>query len=125
MGQPSPESRVASRGKLPLVGGLLVLVATVLGGVFAGTPGALGAGLFGLLALAIQLLAGRFMIGARNGTLQQLMKRWGAGMALRLLGVILVGVVVWLNPKALAPVPAALGYVGVLIPLLFLEARRI
>ncbi|HET9514316.1 MAG TPA: hypothetical protein VFO95_10365 [Gemmatimonadales bacterium] len=100
-------------------------MATVLGGVFAGTPGALGSGLFGLLALAIQLLAGRLMIGARNATLQQLMKRWGAGMGLRLLGVILVGVVVWLNPKALAPVPAALGYVGVLIPLLFLEARRI
>ena len=125
MGQPSPESRVASRGILPTVGGVLVLVAAVLGGGFAGTSGALAAGLFGLLALAIQLLAGRLMMGARNATLQQLMKRWGAGMALRLLGVIVVGVVVWLNPKALPPVPAALGYVGVLIPLLFLEARRI
>jgi hypothetical protein len=125
MGQPSPESRVASREKLPVIGGSLVLVAAVLGGGFAGAPGALAAGLFGLLAAAIQLLAGRLMTGARNATLPQFMKRWGAGMALRLLGVILVGVVVWLNPKALPPVPAALGYVGVLIPLLFLEAKRI
>jgi hypothetical protein len=104
---------------------LLVLVAAALGGGFAGGSGALAAGLFGLLAAAIQVLAGWFLTGARNATLQQFMKRWGAGMGLRLLGVILVGVVVWLNPKALPPVPAALGYVGVLIPLLFLEARRI
>jgi hypothetical protein len=107
------------------VGVSLVLAAAALGGLFAGGPGALAAGLFGLLAASIQLLAHGLMTGVQSATLHLFMKRWGAGMGLRLLGVILVGVVVWLNPKALPPVPAALGYVGVLIPLLFLEARRI
>ncbi|HEX9894556.1 MAG TPA: hypothetical protein VGA78_11570 [Gemmatimonadales bacterium] len=103
----------------------LVILAALIAGGFSGWPGAFAAGGFGLLASLIQLAAGHLMAGQREASLQQFLKRCGAGMGLRLLGVVIVGVVVWLEPEALPPVPAALGYIGVLIPLLFLEARRI
>jgi hypothetical protein len=49
---------------------------------------------------------------------------WLWGTALRFGGVILLAVAVLLNRKLFPPLPAALGYLGVLIPLLVLELRR-
>jgi len=114
------------RGPSILVVGM-ALAAMVAGaaGLLRGTSAGLAAGAFGLLATAIQVAAGRLMAGQAGAPVGQFMKRYGAGMGLRLLGVGLVGLVIWLDPAALPPVPAALGYIGVLIPLLFLEARRI
>ena len=65
------------------------------------------------------------MQGMEQRSLPQFMKRWGFGMGLRMIGVLLVGLVVLVDLPAIPPIPAALAYVGVLIPLLFLEARRI
>ena len=116
----------AEAGFRPLgVGVGLSLGAGLIAGMFAGPRGA-GAGLgFGLLATAIQLLAGRLMAGMRQVPIQRFMARWAAGMGLRLLGVVLVGIVIWVESPAVPALPAALAYVGVLIPQLFLEARRI
>jgi hypothetical protein len=110
---------------VPLSGLLLSATAGLVGLMIGGAAAALAAAGFGLLATGIQLVARRLMAGQGQAPLTQFMKRWGAGMGLRLLGVVLVAVVIWLEPRALPPVPAALGYVGVLVPLLFLEAKRI
>jgi hypothetical protein len=122
---PRPEPALRNSRQILLTGLALSVVAAALAGVLGGWREGRSGLLFGLLATAIQLVAGRWMTGVERAPIQQYMKRWGGGMALRLLGVGLVGLVIWLEPPALPALPAALGYVGVLIPLLFLEARRI
>ena len=122
---PRPEPALRNSRLTLLTGLALSAVAAALAGVLAGWREARSGLLFGLLATAIQLVAGRWMTGLERAPIQQYMKRWGGGMGLRLLGVGLVGLVIWLEPPGLPALPAALGYVGVLIPLLFLEARRI
>lgn len=102
----------------------LTLPAAVLGLLFGGWPGALSASAFGLLATLIQMVAGRRMQREAAAPLREFMLGWVSGMGLRLLGVVLVGAVIWLDSARFPPIPAAMGYIGVLVPLLFLEARR-
>jgi hypothetical protein len=45
------------------------------------------------------------------------------GVALRLTGVVLVFVAIWIRREIFPPLPTALGYLGVVIPLLFSEVR--
>ncbi|MGQ0701554.1 MAG: hypothetical protein ACT4PM_00300, partial [Gemmatimonadales bacterium] len=51
--------------------------------------------------------------------------RWGVGIGLRLLGVIALALAVGLDPARFPPLPVALGFLGVLLPLLALEARLV
>ena len=88
-------------------------------------PQAVVAGLtFGLLATALQTAAVGLMrpaVGSREAG--RLFKRYGAGLALRWLGVLLVPVAVLVARDRFAPLPTAFGFIGVIIPLLFFEAR--
>ena len=86
----------------------LVVVATLLGGRSA----AIGGGVAGIAQLwAVALLRPKMRAPS-----PEFMARWLGGMAIRLLGV---GVVLIVSRT----VPALLAYVGVLLPLLFLETR--
>ena len=60
----------------------------------------------------------RPVIGAPN---KEFVPRWLAGMGVR--AVLVIGLVVYaaLHRSTLAPLPAALGCLGVLLPLLFTE----
>lgn len=79
----------------------------------------------GLAATGIELMAARWLVRGLKVSTQGAMQGFGAGMLFRLLGVgLFAGLVVW-NRVLFAPLPTALGYLGVLIPLLFLEARLI
>jgi hypothetical protein len=86
----------------------LVAVATLLGG----KPAAIGGG----VALAAQLWAVTILRPKMRAPNPQFMARWLGGMGIRLLGL---GVVLIVSRT----VPALLSYVGVLLPLLFLETR--
>jgi hypothetical protein len=109
-----------------LKGGLaLSLAAALVGLLLAGWRGAVSAGTFGLLATAIQLLAARSMQGRADAPLREFARGWAGGMGLRMLGVVLVGVVIWLDSARFPALPAAMGFLGVLVPLLFLEARQV
>jgi hypothetical protein len=109
-----------------LKGGLyLSLAAAVVGALLAGWRGALAAGVFGLLATAIQALAGRKMRAGPEATTREFMMGYASGMGLRILGVVLVGIVIWLDSAMFPPIPAAMGFLGVLVPLLFFEARQL
>ena len=103
----------------------LTVPVAALGLLLGGWRGALAAAAFGLLATGIQVAAGRTMRQHGDSATRDYMKAWAAGMGLRMLGVIVVGVVIWLDSAWCPPVPAAMGYIGVLVPLLFLEARRL
>ena len=86
----------------------LVVIATLLGG----RPAAIGGG----VALVAQLWAVALLRPKMRAPNPEFMARWLGGMGIRLLGV---GVVLIISRT----VPALLGYVGVLLPLLFLETR--
>ena len=86
----------------------LVIAATLLGG----KPAAIGGG----VSVIAQLWAVALLRPKMRAPNPEFMARWLGGMGIRLLGV---GIVLIVSRT----VPALLGYVGVLLPLLFLETR--
>lgn len=85
--------------------------------------GSWSAGVGGLVAVVAQtgaVLLIRPAIGAPN---KEFVPRWLAGIALR--AALVIGLVVFaaLHRSLLSPLPAALGCLGVLLPLLFTENR--
>jgi len=95
-------------GVLAALGVGLVAVATMLGG----KPAAIGGG----VAVIAQLWAVALLRPKMRAPNPEFMARWLGGMGIRLLGV---GIVLIVSRT----VPALLSYVGVLLPLLFLETR--
>lgn len=85
---------------------------------------AMTAVVFGLLATRLQMLA--IQLAARvpkEAPFAEHVKGYGRGMALRLLGVVALLVLCTAWPAYFPAIGAAIGYLGVLIPLLFLEMR--
>lgn len=80
---------------------------------------------FGLLATVIQLSATALMRSVLDAPFAKFVGRWGVGMGMRLLGVIVFAVAVITNGELFPPLPAAVGYLGVLLPLLGLETRAL
>ncbi len=110
-------SRSAGLGLLLTL--LVALALRRLWGEGAVVPGVV----FGLLATVIQLAAVRALQRGFHGSTTEFFKGFGAGMILRMAGVILMAGAVLLDRGLFPPLPTALGYLGVLLPLLFLEAR--
>lgn len=103
----------------------LTLVAALVGWALAGSVGMMAAAWFGLTATVVQVVAMAWAgpkIGA--GDWGRLLSRWAVGTGLRLLGIAAVAVAVGLDRERFPPLPAALGYLAVLVPLLFFEVRR-
>ncbi len=90
----------------------------------SGSAGATGAATAGLVAIALSLLAVRLVRRTgREPTVDQLMV-YGIGVVLRFVGVGLIGLLVVRNPTTFPPLPTALGYLGVVLPLLYMETRQ-
>lgn len=53
----------------------------------------------------------------------EFLARWLGGIAVRFLALVAVAGWAITHPVSIPPVPALLGYLGVLLPLLFLETR--
>lgn len=92
-------------------------------GIVYGSSALPAAAAFGLLATAIQLGALALVKPALDGPWSTLLKRWGMGMGLRVLGVVLIAVAVVADRTLFPPLPTAFGYLGVIVPLLFMETR--
>lgn len=92
-------------------------------GALRGPEAATAAGLFGGLGTAIQTGAVALMRPAIGREAHVQFRRFGAGMGLRLLGVVAIPVAVLADRAQFAPVPTAFGYLGVIVPLLFFETR--
>ncbi len=86
----------------------------------AGVPAAVG---FGLLATMLHMAAVALLKPVLSSPFNRLMARWAMGMGLRMVGVVVFAVVVFTQRELIPPLPAAVGYVGVLLPLLFSEMR--
>lgn len=83
-------------------------------------PPAIG---FGLLATGIQVVAVEVLRRAAGEQYATFLKRYAIGMGLRLLGVTVMAVAIVARRDLFLPLPTAFGFLGVLVPLLFLEAR--
>ena len=94
-----------------------VLVGVVM--VFGGRPAAIGGG----AALATQLAAVALLRPAMRAPQPVFMARWLGGMGVRVLGLGAVLAVAATHRALLPPLPASLGFLGVLLPLLFLETK--
>jgi len=103
---------------------LTAVVTALLVRVFG--PVALMPGLvFGGIATAIQYAAGSMLRRASGKPFEQLLKAWGAGMGLRVMGMLLFLAAVLIDRVLFPPLPTALAFVGVLIPLMFSDLRTI
>ncbi|HET9707793.1 MAG TPA: hypothetical protein VFP39_05775 [Gemmatimonadales bacterium] len=100
---------------LTTAGLILVGVAALIGGR--------GAGIGGGCAILAQLAAVALLRPAMDAPQQVFMARWYAGMGVRALVLGLVLAVAATHRTALPLVETTLGYVGVLLPLLFVETR--
>jgi len=80
---------------------------------------------FGLLATAIHVAAVALLKSGLKQSFGTLMWRWAMGMGLRLVGVGLFAVAVTVQGDRFPPIPTAIGYVGVLLPLMLSEMRLI
>lgn len=106
-----------------LLGLALTVVLAALLFVGFGPGAVVPALLLGALATAIQAGAGQAMRGATALPYSAFLKRYGMGMGLRLLGVVVLMTAIIAKPGLFLPLPSAIGFLGVLIPLLFFETR--
>jgi hypothetical protein len=97
------------------VGVALVGMATLIGGVAAGIGGA--------GAVAAQTVAVMLLRPAMAAPQPVFMGRWLGGMAIRAVMLGMVLTVAATHRDSLPLLPAALGYLGVLLPLLVTETR--
>jgi hypothetical protein len=104
--------------------GLTALVGAI-GWAIWGRGGAVAAASFGALATLIQVVALRLMAGQQNAKFERYLARWGAGMGLRMAGVLVFMVAVALRGDLFPPLASAMGFLGVLLPLLALETRLV
>lgn len=90
-----------------------------------GTQAAFAAAVFGGVALVIQMVSLGLMKSVRGAKFDKFIARWGIGMGLRFVGVVLIAVASGFDKAHFPPVPVAVGFLGVLIPLLIYEVRLI
>jgi len=110
---------------LKLVGLGLLLSGAVSALLWAtwGRQAAIAGGLFGLLATVIHVAAVVALKQVWNAPFRQLVKGWGVGMGLRMGGAVVWMAAVLVREDLFPPLPTAIGFLGVLIPLLFTEMR--
>ncbi len=80
---------------------------------------------FGILATLIHVAAVALLKSGLKRPFGILMWRWVMGMGLRLAGVALFAVAVYAAGDTFPAIPTAIGYVGVLLPLMWTEMRLI
>jgi hypothetical protein len=104
-------------------GGALTAAVTVVLWLVWGRSGVVPGLLFGSLATTIQTIAVLVVRPYWDAPFEKFAWRWLLGIALRFLGVVAIVVAVMADRALFPPLPTALAYLGVLIPLLFTETR--
>jgi hypothetical protein len=104
-----------------MLGTSLTAGVTLIGWLAWGRAALMAMVTFGLVGTVIQMTAVRALKPAMAGPFPVLVKRWAVGMGLRLLGIVLFAAAVVIDPVRFPPLPTALGYLGVVVPSLFVE----
>ena len=102
----------------------LTIVVTLVAWQLWGQAAGLAAAMFALLATTLQYFAAKIAAGIpQEAPFAAHAKGYAKGFALRLVGVVALVVLCTKWPVQFPALAVALGYLGVLIPLLFLETR--
>ena len=112
--------------KLTTVGAAALFLRATAGAVahwLAGPAAAIGALGCGALAAFTQIAAARLARRALDARIAQFMTAWALGVGLRFGGVVALAALMLAAPELFPPLPSTLGFLGVLLPLLFLELR--
>jgi len=104
-------------------GAVCCLATGVLAGLIWGGDAIPGAMAFGALATGLQLLAALLTSRLAVPAAIDHLKVYALGVLLRLSGVVLLGLAVAVDRTTFPPLPSALGYLGTVLPLLYLETR--
>ena len=86
-------------------------------------PALIGVLVGGAVAVVAQVWAVLLLRPKMRAPNPEFMGRWLGGMAIRFLALVALAIWTITHPASIPPVPALLGYIGVLLPLLFLETR--
>lgn len=111
--------------RIALAGGGLTALWTLVAVALWDRRAAMTALAFGAGATLIQAAALALVRPVRTAPTDRFMARWGVGMGLRFAGVVALAVAASLWRQQVPAIPAALGYLGVLIPLLVVEVRLV
>lgn len=101
---------------------MTVAVAALALGIW-GPGGVTAALVFGMVATTIQMVAARAATRLGVPATPDHLRVYAVGMLLRISGVALLGAAVMIDRATFPPGPAALGYLGTLLPLMWLETR--
>lgn len=105
------------------LGALLTVVVAVIEWLVWGRQAVLPAITFGAVATVIQAAAVRKLRPAMCGPLRELIRGWAVGAGLRLAGIVLLVVAIVADRNLFPPLPTAVAYLAVVVPLLFGEIQ--
>jgi hypothetical protein len=106
------------------LGGLvLTVVVTAVLVLSWGRAGLVPGVTFGVLATVIQIASAALVQPVVHGDFKLLIRRWAMGMGLRVAGIAAFATAVWVRRDLFPPLPTAFAYLGVVVPLLFMEIR--
>ena len=106
-----------------VLGVVLVVATAVTGWLVGGLPGFQSASVAGLLGFGAHAWASTWLRRRKDAEFKKLAGAMLGGMAIRFGGVgLVVGLVAW-NDTMFPPATTMIGYVAVLVPLLFIEIR--
>ena len=103
-------------------GAASTVVVTSLSTAIWGRAAIVAAATFGGVATVMQMVAARVMAQAGTPSIDHL-RVYALGLVFRLLGIVILGVVVSLDRTTFPPLASAAGYLGTVLPLLYLETR--
>ncbi len=95
----------------------------VLAWLLWGRTALVAAVVFGTLATVVQLVAARLATRLGVPATPDNLGVYASGMLLRIVGVAVIALAVTIDRAAFPPGAAALGYLGTLLPLMWLETR--
>src|SRR5687768_1827562 len=101
----------------------LTILVTLIEYLVWGTAAILPSLTFGLVATPIQLVAIRTLKPALPGPHPAMGKHSAVGRGLRVFGIVLFLGAVLADRALFPPLPSAFGYLGVVVPLLFMETK--
>ena len=99
------------------------MVVSAVAAAIWGRSALVGAATFGVVATAVQLVAAQLMARTSKPAALDHLTVYVIGVFLRLLGVVALGIAVSLDRVTYPPVPSAAGYLGTILPLLYLETK--
>lgn len=105
------------------LGAISTALLALLSGAIWGRQGAIATGCFGAVATGVQLVAAQVMARQGGPVGVDRLKVYIIGVLLRLVGVAVMGGAIALDRNRFPAGPTAMGYVGAILPLLYLETR--